>query len=342
MNRKWTILLVLVLSLSLLAGCETSPQVETQPPVDGQAQDVVAVKGSDFAVDEEGNTYYSRDKKMVRRDINGNEEELTDRCLSIIIKDDWIYYMDYGNRIFKMSKDGDSKQLLTNSDTCGDMMLIGDSIYFANGDYDWSIFKMDTNGENVQEINNYNCNRFVGFKDDWLYYIRYNYEYDKNKETKTMSTLYKMRADGSEVTLISDYNTVEISIEGDSIYHLIQNLDGYADDIYRTDLDGGDLTQLHILPQSGGNYYYEMAVKDGWIYYYSSYDGSDLHKVRTDGTGDEVIFKGLVMDLELSGDWLFCFDQETEYWYKMKPDGTDKEQLYPDSMLEPGPAFPEG
>ena len=55
---------------------------------------------------------------------------------------------------------------------------------------------------------------------------------------------------------------------------------------------------------------------DGYIYYYLCYDGSDLHRVRVDGTGDEVIFEGLVKDLEFSGGWLFCFDEETEYCTK--------------------------
>jgi Tol biopolymer transport system component len=130
-------------------------------------------------------------------------------------------------------------------------------------------------------------------------------------------------------------------MDGDSIYYLLDSLDEYQRDIYRTDLDGKNITQLHILPQDDSGPYW-MDVKDGWIYYYLCYDGSDLHRVRTDGTGDEVIFEGLVMDLELSGDWMFCFDEDTGYWYKMKPDGTDREQLYPDSMIVTGPGIPEG
>ena len=74
-----------------------------------------------------------------------------------------------------------------------------------------------------------------------------------------------------------------------------------------------------------------MDVKDGWIYYCNDFDGSDLHRVRVDGTDDKVIFEGEVKLIELSGDWLFCFDEKTEYWYKMSPDGTERERLYPDS-----------
>ena len=84
--------------------------------------------------------------------------------------------------------------------------------------------------------------------------------------------------------------------------------------IYRSDLVGGNLTRLNILPQ-GEEVYYEMDVKDGWIYYCNDFDGSDLHRVRVDGTDDKVIFEGEVKLIELSGDWLFCFDEKTEYWY---------------------------
>ncbi|HWP80451.1 MAG TPA: DUF5050 domain-containing protein [Candidatus Acidoferrum sp.] len=341
MNRKWLIFLTLAISLSVLTGCQLS-QTEAEPPADGQAGEVIGIKGTEFAVDEDGNAYYSHDGKMFRRDINGQEKMFTDRGILIFIKDDWVYYMDYSTRIFKMKTDGSDKVLLTDRDTGAGLMLIGDSIYSADGDDGDSIFRMDTNGENLQAVNSHDCNRFVGYQDEWLYYIRDNDEYKKNKETMKEFSLYRVRADGSEVTLISDYDSPYIFIDGDSIYYYIDSLDGYAEDVYRTDLDGGNLTQLHLLPQDS-ELPYEVVIKDGWVYYShftgGFYDGSDLHRVRADGTGDEMIFAGLIKDVQFSGGWMFCFDEETKYWYKLRPDGTERGQLYPDSMMVMGPGI---
>lgn len=337
MSRKWVILLALM--LFLFAGCAASPKEESQPPVDGQAEEVEGIKGSDFVVDEDGNIYYSKRGdagEMICRDAVGNETHVTEWGSQLIISDDWIYFHSIDDKIYKVRKDGSEKTLLRDEYTNCSLIKIGDWIYFNNRDFNWSISRIDVNGENLQKVIDHDYIRFVCYKDDWLYYIRDNEHYKTNKETKSASALYKMKADGSEATLISDYNAIDIFIEGDSIYCLLGNLDEYPIDIYRTDLNGGNLTQLHILPQDDGEPY-TMAVNDGWIYYYS-HTGSDLHRVRVDGTGDEMIFAGQVMDVCFSGDWMFCFDQETEHWYKLKPDGTEREQLYPDSMIVTVPA----
>ncbi|MPM12950.1 hypothetical protein SDC9_59305 [bioreactor metagenome] len=336
MNRKWVVLLAL--ALSLFAGCAVFPNKEPQPPVDGQAKEEAVIKGSDFAVDEDGSIFYSKrgdPGEMVRRDSKGNETYVTEWGGPIILSGDWLYCRSVDDKFYKIKTDGSEKELIRSEYTNGSMIMIGDWIYLRCDDN--SISRMDTNGESLQKVSDHNYNVFVGYIDNWLYYIRYNYEHDKNKETKTTSTLYKMRADGSEVTLIADYNTVDICIDGDSIYYLIE-MDEYQRDIYRSDLDGGNLTQLHILPQDD-NGPYRMAVKDGWIYYYIWYNGSELHRVRVDGTGDEVIFESLILKVELSGDWLFCYDDITGYWWKVSFDGTEKEQLYPDTFGYQGPGI---
>ena len=335
------------MALSLFAGCAASPTEEAKSSVDGQAQDVITVKCSDFAVDEDGNVYYSKrgnPGEMVRRDADGEESTIGEWGGPIILSGDWLFYRSVDNKFYKVKTDGSENTLLRDEYTNGSMILIGDWVYFKDYDYGYSISRIDSNGDNLQRVSDHDCNRFVDYKNNWLYYVRSNYEYKENKETNTQFSLYKIRADGTDDTLISDYNSTDVFIEGDSIYYYIYNLDGYDDDMYRTDLNGGNLTQLHILPQDG-TLPYEVAVKDGWVYYSyftgGFYDGSDLHRVRTDGTGDEVIFEGQVKDLEFSGGWMFCFDEETGYWYKAKPDGTEREQLYPDSMIVTGPGIPE-
>ncbi|HWQ50826.1 MAG TPA: DUF5050 domain-containing protein [Terriglobales bacterium] len=343
MNKKWLILLAL--ALSLLTGCQLS-QTEAEPPTDGQAgEDVVGVKASNFVVDEGGNAYYSKRgdaSGMVCRDTEGNESTFAEWSRSIILSGDWLYYRSVDDKLYKIRTDKSEKTLLRDKYTDRSMMLVGNSIYFQDSEYGYSISRVDLNGENFQTINGQKCHGFVGYKDNWLYYVRSNYHYKTNKLTKTELSLYKMRADGSEITLISEYNTGYIFIDGDSIYYHIFSLDGYAEDIYRTDLNGGNLTQLHLLPQDSG-LPYEVAFKDGWVYYSyftaGFYDGSDLHRVRADGTGDEMIFAGQIKDVQFSGDWMFCFDEETKYWYKLRPDGTEREQLYPDSMMVTGPGI---
>lgn len=341
---------VLLLSVSLLAGCSQLPKGEAKTPTDGQNKGSVAIKATSFVVDENNSTYYSdpgetwESARMVRKDANGKEITINEWGSPIVLHNDWLFFRDSKDGIYKTKTDGSEKTLISNN-AVGGMLLIDDWIYFdyferTSPHYRHSIARTDANGENFQILCDHDCNRFVGYIDGWLYYARDNYEFRQNKETSTEYSLYRMRADGTDLSLVSDYGTSHAVIDGESIYYLFDSLDEYPKDIYKTDLDGGNLTQLHILPQ-GEEVYYEMDVKDGWIYYCNGYDGSDLHRVRVDGTSDEVIFEGLVMDLELSGDWLFCFDQGSGYWYKMKPDGTGREQLYPDSMIMTGPGIPE-
>jgi Tol biopolymer transport system component len=274
----------------------------------------------------------------MRRDLNGQEVKLADGYVFIIVRGDRVYYRNYFCQVVTMKTDGSHRRVLATRDMDFDMILVGHSIYLIDGASNTAILRMDTNGTNLQKVNNNRCNRFIGYTDNRLYYIRNNKLYKTNKETKNQLALYRMSLDGSQVTLTGDYDTVDICIDGDSIYYLISSMDEYQRDIYRSDLDGENLTQLHILPQDDGGPY-RLAVKDGWIYYYIWYDGSELHRVRTDGTGDEVIFDGLVVDAELSGGWLFCYDDVTGYWWKVSLDGTEKEQLYPDTFGYQGPGI---
>jgi hypothetical protein len=147
MNRKRIILLMLV--LSLFAGCAASPSGEEIPPVDGQSKDVVAVIDSQFAVDKDGNTYYCDDRAMMRRDINGQEVKLADGYVSVIVHDDRIYYQNYFYQVVTMKTDGSHKRVLASRNMDFDMMLVGHSIFLIDDASNTAILRMDTNGLNL-------------------------------------------------------------------------------------------------------------------------------------------------------------------------------------------------
>ena len=53
---------VLLLSVSLLAGCSQLPKGEAKTPTDGQNKGSVAIKATSFVVDENNSTYYKRSR----------------------------------------------------------------------------------------------------------------------------------------------------------------------------------------------------------------------------------------------------------------------------------------
>ncbi|KPU43300.1 hypothetical protein OXPF_27410 [Oxobacter pfennigii] len=77
---------------------------------------------------------------------------------------------------------------------------------------------------------------------------------------------------------------------------------GYIEDgLYRWTSDGTNKTKLN----STGRYY--ISAANDWIYYSS--DGTDIHKMKADGTNDKEIYRndGPISGVTVSGDWIyFC------------------------------------
>jgi len=151
----------------------------------------------------------------------------------------------------------------------------------------------------------------AAYKDDWIYYV-------SNDHYK----LYKIRADGSGRTKLSDDGIECINVVGDWVYYK-NGSDDFK--LYKIRADGSDRTKLN------DDYSYNISVVSGWVYYQNGSDGYKLYKIRTDGGGRTKlnddhsgyinVVDGWVYYCNLSDDWKL---------YKIRADGSGMTKLNDD------------
>lgn len=182
--------------------------------------------------------------------------------------------------------------------------------------------------------------------DNWIYYTNI-------KE----GALYKMRADMSEKSLVSDIsdymviqddaiyflnddnNIGRIDSEGEN-YKLILDFEGenhlgfqvvgdwiyYAlktGEIYKVTTDGQDKTKLATIAAFNGNF----AASEDWIFYV---DDADIYRMQTDGS--EIAPLATQQELfDVVDDWVYYGEvndkNEQETIYQMKSDGSEAVKL---------------
>ena len=144
-------------------------------------------------------------------------------------------------------------------------------------------------------------------KDDWIYYANTN---DQNK-------LYKMKADGSNPTKITDDQAYDLNVVDDWIYY--RALDKNAM-MYKMKTDGTSKTQLTKEPSGYIN------VVDDWIYY-SDYSGYTpvMYKMKTDGSGKQKITDDYSEQLLVLEPYVFYRNgNDDSAFYRIKNDGSSK------------------
>ena len=66
---------------------------------------------------------------MVRKDANGKEITINEWGSPIVLHNDWLFFRDSKDGIYKTKTDGSEKTLISNN-AVGGMLLIDDWIYF--------------------------------------------------------------------------------------------------------------------------------------------------------------------------------------------------------------------
>lgn len=126
--------------------------------------------------------------------------------------------------------------------------------------------------------------------------------------------LYKIKSDGSGRKKLSDDTFVyELSVVGDWIYYTADNTD-----LYRIKTDGSSRKLLSSIKKTG------IFITGDWIYYW---DGGYICRIKTDGTKKSKIYKCTAGSINVVGDWIY-FDEDWNKLSKVKVDGTGKKVLY--------------
>jgi len=164
--------------------------------LDGSNKTLIADSCSAFSIDNKI-LYYSS-KGFYKIKIDGNNPELLSSEFRLgndfIVSDEWIYFTDNNNILYRMSTDGENS-----SKICDDEVwffnISGDWIYFNNLSDNNCLYKINVDGKNIRKLTDESISD-INIVGDWIYYHTYEDSY----------TVYKVRNDGSENQIVQFNN----------------------------------------------------------------------------------------------------------------------------------------
>jgi serine/threonine protein kinase len=203
-----------------------------------------------------------------------------------------------------------------------------DKIYFVQTDSDGShsyICRMDYDGSNVEQL--YGGTHALGMMQYVLLSNKKEYLYFMEMETEDTANVVRLDLKKMVAETVLDEDLFWYNVYGDALYYTkyeneetclyrsdfsgkkekllrADELFGWGfiedDEIFLysydqnslvgLDLDGNQVDAIHDVEVDDS--YYMYAYADGWIYYMSLEDGN-LHRVRKDGTGDDIVVSGI-------------------------------------------------
>lgn len=223
-----------------------------------------------------------------------------DIALNLNVIGDTIYYSNNG--INKVNSNGTGKTRIT-ADSASNVSVVGDWIYYINRSDNETLYKIRTNGQDREKLTNDIIREFVA-SEGWIYY-RNNSDINKFYKIRTngtqrvkisedspyyinvvgewiyyqstYNTLYKIKKDGSEKTLVTEVNEwCNLNISGDWMY--LRKSDGLT----KVSLDGTkSISICSVFP-------YNINVSGQWIYFESS---DTVYRIKADRTVMETVVK---------------------------------------------------
>lgn len=263
----------------------------------------------------------------------------------------WIYY--YGDdNLIKTKPGGSNSQVLVEgvnsmleSPFWGNLNVADGWIYFNT--MHGTVYKVPASGGKPQVFLKgqkrplmVGVNEFL-VADGWMYY---NYETGSVSSLERTSVIFRIKLDGTGNQVVTGYKKK-------SIHWLLDVVDGY---VYYTGFGQEDgMIGIYRIPATGGKpelfdqipYSFGIQIIDDWVYYTSSLDGNALCKIRTDGSGRQVLYgEKPCGSINVAGDWVyFSAIQEGEtydksYYVRIRTDGSDFQILSKEWLVNPSVA----
>lgn len=142
----------------------------------------------------------------------------------------------------------------------------------------------NTIGNTSENINN---GGLVATQGEWIYF----------SNRKDNNYLYKIKKDGSELTLLTKTPAQNINVVGGWIYFSNQ-------DIFKIKLDGSSLTKL-----LNENCVW-CQVYNNWIYYINKSSSPKLNRMKIDGTTYQTVTSNTSLYVNLNGKSIICYTFE--------------------------------
>lgn len=183
------------------------------------------------------------------------------------------------------------------------------------------IVKANANGSIAGVLYHGNRPHYLNAIGDWIYFTARTLEYDTTQ-------IYALRTDGSELReLLADERFGRISnvfVADGSIYFIAGTVGIEDHAIYRISITGGEaerITEVAVSAQS-------FVIDDGWIY---CSNGGETFRIRTDGTGKEIIAEFPLRAVNAAGGKLYSL-QPTNIC-QMDADGGNPIMLTEDKII---------
>lgn len=185
----------------------------------------------------------------------------------INLKGSYVYYVNWSEngKIYKMDFDGDDKEKVNDFEQCEYLGFGEEGAFFEYAEQGniYSPYRFENNFKDVVKINSDDTEGLV-YCDGYLYYSNWS---DGGK-------IYKMKADGSEKTVLNDCYSNYINVSGEWIYY--SNSDD-GNKIYKMKTDGAENS---VVCEDDCNY---LNYFEDYIYYSNASDDNKVYKIKTDG-----------------------------------------------------------
>ncbi len=278
---------------------------------------------------ENGEIYYLERESLYRSGFDGkNLTKLSNAViLSFKIYDGWIYYTDISNaeyQIYKMKLDGSATQRIS-KDECMLISIVDSYIYYyqvVNSRYGIGMLcrmRIDGTGgmrlcEDIIEMSPLS----VHIEKGWCYYCSFS---DDRK-------LYKVKVNGMQRKNISEDSVAHFKVFDGAIYYK----KAFDTILVKVEAEGN---QQETMLEEGIVDFYVMGDQ---LYYISNYDARDLdssYKLYKTGLGGKKKMKlcdDSMTSFIVAGEWICFLGVDDNKIYKIKMDGTAREEISPHSQ----------
>lgn len=243
----------------------------------------------------------------------------------------WIYFLSPSEDtekvgICKVKKNGEDKKelLMDNFDVLSINVYknyiyfigIGADIYSDEDEVDNKIYRMKTDGSDLEVINDNEFNNEcyeIYVLNNSIYYIG------------TDENIYKMKLDGTKRELVSENGTGYIGITNKYIIYNVENEAGDNYVTYIMNIDG-----KNARPILENTRLYSVDILGDYIYYTNT--EKQIYRTKIDSGESELILDDTAYNLNLNGDYLYFLnylDEENEDYtvalFRVKADGTQEQ-----------------
>lgn len=230
------------------------------------------------------------------------------------------------NGIYRVRSDGTGLTFVVDSSGVGSFFIDGEWIYYTANTTELNLYRARTS-DGSEQTTVYEKD-FVEFwvynvSGDWFYYMMLEYDYTTIHRGNTSDRI-------RETLEIADAeNITDIKVADGWIYFRDRrSLKKINIDTLEQVLLVEDNDEVNGFIVAGDWVYYNILDYDeqGW----TREGGDILRRVRTDGTGDMRIgdFKVGVGSVNIGGDWIFYRDGSDRNYYRVRTDGTGSELVW--------------